>query len=93
MTDVPVNHKPEFATNDPGRGQTVAAALNGLLAGARINYAENPRLAIATAYFNPAGFGLLADELEQAGSVRLLLGAEPTDIVDGVPRAMIRTCG
>lgn len=83
MTEVPVNHKPEFATNDGE--QTVAAALNGLLAGARINYAETPRVAIATAYFNPAGFGLLAGELEQAGAVRLLLGAEPTDVVDGVP--------
>lgn len=78
------NHKPEFATNDPDKGQTVADALNALLCGARENYRDDPTLAIATAYFNPGGFSLLADELEQAGAIRLLLGAEPTDVVDGV---------
>lgn len=79
------NHKPEFATNDPDKSLTVAAALNDLLCGARENYKDDPSLAIATAYFNPGGFSLLADELEKAGKVRLLLGAEPTDVVDGVP--------
>ncbi len=38
---------------------------------------EPPSVAISTAYFNPAGFVLMADELEQASKVRLLLGAEP----------------
>jgi hypothetical protein len=38
-------------------------------------------LAVATAYFNPGGFSLLAAQLEAAASVRLLLGAEPkTDL-------------
>ena len=32
---------------------------------------------IATAYFNPGGFSLLAGELERVPCVRLLLGAEP----------------
>ncbi|WP_093175914.1 helicase-related protein [Sinosporangium album] len=43
----------------------------------RTTLAAPPPVSIATAYFNPAGFGLLADELEQAGQVRLLLGADP----------------
>ena len=35
-------------------------------------------ISIASAYFNPAGFSLIADALEQrAGKVRILLGAEP----------------
>ncbi|UAK40671.1 helicase [Gordonia bronchialis] len=38
-----------------------------------------PPIAIATAYVNPAGFALLADELELAPRVRLLLGAEPEE--------------
>jgi hypothetical protein len=42
-------------------------------------------MAIASAYFNPGGFGLLANELERAAHVRLLLGAEP-----GVPDRAIR---
>ena len=34
-------------------------------------------MAIATAYINPAGMGLLLDELHHAPRVRILLGAEP----------------
>ncbi|MCF7547353.1 SNF2-related protein [Pseudonocardia sp. WMMC193] len=86
MNGEAVNHKPEFATNDPENGATVASSLNGLLSGARTHYVDAPRIAIATAYFNPGGFLLLAPELEQAGGVRLLLGADPTDVVDGAPR-------
>lgn len=75
--------RPEFATNSgsgPAR-QTVAGALNGLLAGARASGALSTQLAIATAYFNLDGWCLLADELEQTSGVRLLLGAEPVDAV------------
>ena len=43
----------------------------------RTHLAVAPPVAIATAFFNPGGFRLLADELEQVGPVRLLLGAEP----------------
>ncbi|WP_225991550.1 helicase-related protein [Actinomadura montaniterrae] len=68
-----------FATNHPEQGQTVADAINVLLAGMRQNLVEPPVIAIASAYFNPGGFMLLADELERAGSVRLLLGAEPEE--------------
>jgi superfamily II DNA or RNA helicase len=69
--------RPTFATNRPKMGETVAAAINALLEGTRKYLAELPDIAIATAYFNPGGFWLLADELEQVGKVRLLLGAEP----------------
>ncbi|MQA88070.1 MAG: helicase [Streptosporangiales bacterium] len=43
----------------------------------RVTLADPPDVAIATAFFNPGGFRLLVDELEKAGQVRLLLGAEP----------------
>lgn len=67
--------KPEFVTNsNDGR---VADALNGYLAHLRETLAAPPSLAIATAYFNPGGYGLLADELDHPAKVRLLLGAEP----------------
>ena len=75
--------KPEFATNRPG--ERVADALNAHLVHLRETLAHAPDLAIATAYFNPGGFGLLADEIESVAGVRLLLGAEPT-----VPDRQIR---
>jgi superfamily II DNA or RNA helicase len=55
----------------------VAEAINTLLGGLRTRLVQPPDLAIATAYFNPGGFTLLAEELEQVARVRLLLGAEP----------------
>ncbi|MEU0525344.1 SNF2-related protein [Streptomyces niveus] len=70
-------YRSEFATNRAG-DERVADAINALLGGLRTRLRVPPRLAIATAYFNPSGFVLLADELEQAGGVRLLLGAEPS---------------
>lgn len=72
------NHfPPVFATNRPARDETVAEKLNLLFSESRVSLASPPALAIATAYLNPAGFVLLADELEQAPRIRLLLGAEP----------------
>ncbi|PRY35127.1 SNF2-related protein [Umezawaea tangerina] len=79
MTKPSAGTRPEFATNDEAKGDRVASAINSLLSYLRGKWVEPPALAIATAYFNPAGFGLLAEELEKAGPVRLLLGAEPTD--------------
>jgi len=67
--------KPSFATNRPG--EMVADAVNAHLAYLRERWVEPPEVAIATAYFNPGGFGLLAAELEHTRTVRLLLGAEP----------------
>jgi superfamily II DNA or RNA helicase len=69
--------RPTFATNRPDAGETVAGAINTLLGGMRSALAEPPPIWIASAYFNPGGFRLLADELEKLGAVRLLLGAEP----------------
>ncbi len=71
------NFPPIFATNHPGRGETVAGEINRLLSGLRMNLVEPPELAIATAYLNPGGFDLIADEVEQAKVVRLLIGADP----------------
>ncbi|MEU5148457.1 helicase-related protein [Streptomyces yangpuensis] len=71
-----VGYQSEFATNRNST-ERVADAINTLLGGLRTRLITAPDLAIATAYFNPGGFNLLADELERAGGVRLLLGAEP----------------
>jgi hypothetical protein len=68
---------PIFATNRPTTGERVADELNGMLRTLRKTLKEPPHIAIATAYLNPAGFNLLADEIEQSPAVRLLIGAEP----------------
>ena len=68
--------KPEFVDNR--NGNTLVAALRGHLAWAAETYAQPIELSIASGYFNPEGFGLLADCLERLPKVRLLLGAEPT---------------
>jgi len=70
---------PVFATNHPERGETVAAEVNRLLSGLRTDLATPPELALATAYINPQGFALIADEVEQAPHVRILLGAQPEE--------------
>jgi hypothetical protein len=67
--------KPWFSTNRDG--QTVADDLNGYLDWLDDTWRKPVELAISTAYFNPGGFGLLADRLERLGGVRLLLGADP----------------
>lgn len=70
-------HLPAFATNSPS--MTVAAEINKMYRIIRTKLAVTPAAAIATAYINPAGFALLAGELEQVPYVRLLLGAEPQE--------------
>lgn len=72
---------PDFATNHASTeaGLTVANKVNELFCLLRENKVTAPPIAIATAYVNPAGFALLADELELAPRVRLLLGAEPEE--------------
>ena len=78
MTAPHLHFPPVFATNRPGReGERVADEVNRLLSGMRTHLSSSPPLAIATAYLNPGGFELLADELEQVPRIRLLLGAEP----------------
>ena len=71
------NSLPMFASNRPDKNQTVAAELNKLFGLMRKKLRSTPDIAIATAFLNPSGFNLIADELEQAPRVRLLLGAEP----------------
>jgi len=68
--------KPEFVDNR--NGNTLVAALRGHLDWLGQTYAQPVELAIATGYFNPEGFALIADRLERLPKVRLLLGAEPT---------------
>ena len=71
-----VPEKPELAVN---RGQqTVAEALNGFISHAATGFVGGACLDISTAYFNVGGYSLLADSLDHATGVRLLLGAEPT---------------
>lgn len=72
---------PDFATNHApsDAAATVADKVNELFRLLRENKVTAPPIAIATAYINPAGFALLADELETATRVRLLLGAEPEE--------------
>lgn len=68
--------KPEFVDNR--NGNTLVAALRGHLDWLGQTYAQPVELSIATGYFNPEGFALIADQLECLPRVRLLLGAEPT---------------
>ena len=66
---------PDFATNHLASEAAVRVAdrVNELFRLLRENKVQPPPIAIATAYINPAGFALLADELEIAPRVRLLL--------------------
>jgi len=63
--------KPEFITNQ--NGNTLLAAVDAAIPDAD-SCAE---IRIATAFMSPAGFGAVADRLERADRVYLLLGAEP----------------
>ena len=80
----------DFSTNKEGQ-QSVAQDLNDLLLWTRVHGANPAQVAIATAYFNPGGFTLLANELEQATGVRLLLGTEPLE--GGPDRPQVRPLG
>lgn len=68
---------PVFATNKITPPMTVGGEVNKLLRVNRKALATPPSAAIATAYINPAGFMLIADELEKLPRIRILLGAEP----------------
>jgi superfamily II DNA or RNA helicase len=67
--------RPEFIDNRDGN--TLAEALRGHLAFLNASFNSPIHVSIATGYFNPEGFARIADQLEEAGPVRLLLGAEP----------------
>src|SRR5215469_5890559 len=65
---------PEFVDN---REITLAEALNSHFNWLHETYKEPVRLSIATGYFNPEGFALVADKLQRLSHIRLLVGAEP----------------
>lgn len=65
------------ASNRPDLNKTVAGAINEMLRKYREGASGDKRISIATAYINPAGYALLADELNSSSRVRLLIGAEP----------------
>jgi hypothetical protein len=67
--------KPEFVDNR--NGNTLLSALRGHIEWLGDTYAQPVELSIATGYFNPEGFSLLADHLDSMAHVRLMLGAEP----------------
>jgi hypothetical protein len=66
--------KPEFVDN---RELRLVDALRSHLDWLRETYAKPVELSIATGYFNPQAFGMLADRLRNLERTRLLLGAEP----------------
>lgn len=68
---------PVFATNRIAPPMTVREEVRRLFRVNREALAVPPSAAIATAYINPAGFLLLADELEKLPRIRVLLGADP----------------
>jgi hypothetical protein len=68
---------PPVASNRPDLGKTVAGAINDMLRQYREGAVGSADISIATAYINPAGYALLADELDASPRVRLLIGAEP----------------
>lgn len=70
-------HLPVFATNRVAPPMTVREEVRRLFRVNREALAVPASAAIATAYINPAGFLLLADELEKLPRIRILLGADP----------------
>ena len=70
--------KPAFVDNQDGN--TLAGALSAVLGMPEPGPAESDgppeQVRIATAFFSPTGFGLIADHLARVPNVRLLLGAD-----------------
>lgn len=72
-----IEQLPTFATNRIAPPMTVREEVRRMFRVNREALAVPPSAAIATAYINPAGFLLLADELEKLPRIRVLLGADP----------------
>lgn len=66
--------KPDFVDN---RELSMGVALTGHMDWLAATYRRPVELSIATGYFNPDGFAILASRLEKLERVRLLIGAEP----------------
>src|ERR1017187_7190553 len=71
---IEVPNKPEFVDN---RELNLATALCAHMDWLAMTYAQPLELCVATGYFSPEGFSLLAGRLEKLKNVRLLIGAEP----------------
>ena len=69
--------RPDFIDNRGGN--TLGRALSTLL---DTDGDPGAAIRIATAFFNPGGFARIADRLERAPAVRLLLGAPPVEAGD-----------
>ena len=74
-----MNDRPDFIDNQDGN--TLAKALEAVLGTTAVGATTEPGrppglVRIATAFFNPAGFALIADHLRPVPEVRLLLGAD-----------------
>ncbi|MCC6673330.1 MAG: helicase [Planctomycetes bacterium] len=67
--------RPVFVDNQ--NGNTLARALAGHLEALRRAGQSPAELCICSAYFNPPGLHLIADELDRVPRSRILLGAEP----------------
>ncbi|GAB4326065.1 MAG: hypothetical protein Kow0074_20220 [Candidatus Zixiibacteriota bacterium] len=80
--------KPEFIDNRDGN--TLGEALRGHLDWLAETYKQPVELSIATGYFNPGGFALVADHLGGVSQLRLLLGAEPLSPPSIPPRDPFR---
>lgn len=76
--------RPGFATNDLAANQSVAGAINEMLAFTQPYEEKGRSVAIASAYFNLGGWQLIANELKQVGKVRIMLGVEPQRDIDPV---------
>lgn len=74
-TPTPPNHQSEFVDNRGGN--TLDVALVARLEWLATHMVNPTDVAIASGYFNPEGFGRIADALAKVGKIRLLLGAEP----------------
>ena len=71
-----IEDAPVFVDNRGGN--TLARALSSHLRALRDRGSSPTELAIASAYFNPQGLQLIANEARRIKKVRILLGVEPT---------------
>jgi hypothetical protein len=82
---VKLDGRPVFVDNQDGN--TLAKAITEHLAALRQAGATPTELSVASAYFNPEGLELIAQETQHIDRIRLLLGAEPTPESDVKPRS------
>ncbi len=83
----------ETAFIDNQKGNTLARVLTETLQSSDSEHADQApdQLRIATAFFSPAGFRYIADQLKDIPNVRLLLGAEPSGLPIPDPKRLNET--